>query len=149
MRCHTGVSKSKERIKNMDEINNIKLIVPEDCGNAPRKLILRDFNIAIITNKQDFLLDNIADNISWNIIGQSLVEGRDNFIGKINEINHNMVTKLEFYNIITHGYTASANGKLTLEEKIYDFCHVYRFTSAGKKAKIKEITSYIITRERT
>lgn len=129
----------------MESVDKIKLIVPKDCGNAPKKLILRDFNIAIVTNKKDFVLDNITDNISWNIIGKLIIEGKENFLNKISEINQEKVTELEFYNIITHGYIASANGKLILEDKAYEFCHVYRFTGASKSAKIKEITSYIIT----
>lgn len=52
---------------------------------------------------------------------------------------------LHIHHIITHGNVASLNGKLTLTngDKL-EFCHVYRFSGFGKKAKIKEITSYII-----
>lgn len=66
---------------------NIKIIAPEDCGNAPKKLILRDFNIAFYTGDKDFILDNISENITWNIIGDSIVQGKEEFIDKMNKIN--------------------------------------------------------------
>lgn len=62
----------------------------------------------------------------------------------MNEINKNKAIELELYNIITHGYIASVNGVVITGNKAYNFCHVYRFIGAGKNAKIKEITSYII-----
>lgn len=73
---------------------------------------MRDFNIAIVTNDKDFILNNIADNIRWDIIGDSVIQGKEDFIEKLDEINKNKVTELSIYNIITHGYIASANGKV-------------------------------------
>ncbi|HEU5138658.1 MAG TPA: hypothetical protein VFT51_01700 [Bacillales bacterium] len=54
-------------------------------------------------------------------------------------------TESELHNIITHGRVGSVNGALIFKnQKRLAFCDVYQFTSAGKKAKIKEITSYVI-----
>lgn len=124
--------------------SKIKVTSPEDCGNAPKKLILRDFNIAFYEGNIDFILDNISDSITWNIIGNSVIEGKEGFIDKMNKVNEDKARELELYNLITHGYIASANGVVITDNGAYDFCHVYRFTGASKTAKIKEITSYII-----
>ena len=36
---------------------DLKLSVPSDCGNAPKKAILRDFHIAFVTKNYDALLE--------------------------------------------------------------------------------------------
>ena len=36
-------------------LTDIKLSIPEDCGNAPKKQILRDFNVAFVTKDNTFL----------------------------------------------------------------------------------------------
>jgi len=123
---------------------DIKITVPKDCGNAPKKLILRDFNVAFITKDKTTLLENIADNITWNIIGDEIVEGKGNFINKLDELYKDKITELLIYDIITHGYVASTHGRVIGTNQSFDFCHVYKFTGASKTAKIKTITSYII-----
>lgn len=124
---------------------DIKISVPKDCGNAPKKIILRDFNAAIVTKDSPFILENIADDITWNIIGDEMVKGKEDFINKLDDLHKETITELLIYNIITHGYAASVHGKVIGTNQSYDFCHVYRFAGASKTAKIKEITSYIIT----
>lgn len=29
-------------------LTNVRITVPDDCGNAPKKVILRDFNVSLI-----------------------------------------------------------------------------------------------------
>src|SRR5690554_2150824 len=141
----------KNHIKHMDQVrrreamlSDVKITVAKDCGNAPKKLILRDFNIALVTKDNTFILENIADDISWTIVGDEIVEGKDNFITRSNVLYKDYITELIIEDIITHGYVASAHGKVIGTNQSFDFCHVYKFTGASKKAKIKEITSYII-----
>lgn len=123
---------------------DIKITVAKDCGNAPKKLILRDFNIALVTKDNTTILENIADNITWNIIGDEIVEGKINFIDKLDQLYKDNITELIIHDIITHGYVASAHGRVIGTNQSFDFCHVYKFTGASKTAKIKTITSYII-----
>ena len=125
-------------------LTDIKLSKPEDCGNAPKQQILRDFNVAFVTKDNTFLLENIADAITWHIIGDEIVEGKEDFINKLSGLQKEVITELQIRDIITHGYVASAHGKVIRTNKSFDFCHVYKFTGASKTAKIKEITSYII-----
>jgi hypothetical protein len=123
---------------------DIKITVPEDCGNAPKKRILRDFNIFLIIKDYTTLIENIADDITWNIIGDEVIEGKSEFINKIDELYKDKITELLIYDIITHGYVASAHGKVIGTNEHLHFCHIFKFTGASKTAKIKKITSYII-----
>jgi len=124
--------------------NELKIQIPTDCGNAPRKMLLIDFNVALITNDEGILRDNIADDITWNIVGREIVSGKEAFIEKSADLRKDKIVELRIDNMITHGYVASVNGKAIGMNQSYDFCHVYKFTGAGKTAKIKEITSYVI-----
>lgn len=133
---------------NGNRAEKIRLSVPEDCGNAPKKAVLRDFHMALAEGAKELLSDMVSDHVTWRIIGGEVLEGKEAFLRKAAELNEDKTKELEIYNIITHGYTAAANGKRVGAKRIYEFCFVYRFSSAAKNAKIKEITSYIID-ERT
>ncbi|NSL52480.1 nuclear transport factor 2 family protein [Calidifontibacillus erzurumensis] len=126
------------------KFSDLKLSVPKDCGNAPKKIILKDFNIAFVTLDKTFLLENISDDMKWIIVGNEIVEGKEEFINKLATLHKDKITELLIYNIITHGNVASVHGKVIGIHQSYDFCHVYKFTGASKTAKIKEITSFII-----
>ena len=126
--------------------DGLRIVFPDDCGNAPKKMLLRDFNIAFARDDVAFILDNLDEEICWNMVGDRRIEG----IEKVKEVLHQMtngprVKELHLHNIITHGKTGAANGILIFESgKQISFCDVYRFSSAGKNAKISEMTSYVI-----
>lgn len=128
-------------------VNDIRLSIPGGCDNAPRKSILKDFNVASVTKDTAFLLENIADQIIWNIIGKEVIEGKEAFINHMSKLHTNKINELIILDIITHGYVASVHGTVIGTNQSYDFCHVYKFTGATKTAKIKEITSYMIPRK--
>ena len=60
-----------------------KITVTPDCGNAPRKEFLKDFNIAFATGKADFIIEHVSDDIQWNIYGDKHVTGKESFIKEI------------------------------------------------------------------
>ena len=124
---------------------NVKITVPNDCGNAPKKIILRDFNISLIIKDYSTLLEKTADDITWIIIGDEIIEGKRDFIKKVDELYEDKITELLIHDIITHGYVASVHGKLIGPNESFHFCHIFKFTGASKTAKIKKITSYIIS----
>jgi hypothetical protein len=129
----------------MSEYGDLKIICAEDCGNAPKKELLKEFNIAFAKNDISFIIENITDHVSWNIAGEPLIQGKDNFAETLKQMKKSKAIELHISNIITHGTTGAANGILIYEnKKNYAFCHVYIFSSAAKNAKLKEITSYVI-----
>lgn len=123
----------------------LKITVGEDCGNAPKKILLRDFNIAFAKNDVKLLLQNINDNIRWNIVGDKLIEGKDQFAKAVESMKQPKTVELTIENILTHGNGGATDGVIKREDgSSYAFCDVYRFSSNAKDAKIKEITSYVI-----
>jgi len=129
----------------MSESNDLKIICPEDCGNAPKKQFLKEFIIAFAHNDLDFIMDHISDDSQWHIIGKEVIHGKANFIEALQQMQIRKVTELRINKIITHGYDGSTNGTLLLEnKKMYSFCNVYTFTSSRNNSKIKECISYLI-----
>ncbi len=123
----------------------LKITINEDCGNAPKKLFLRDIYIAFAKNDLQHILQNVSDGIRWNMVGDSLVEGKEQVANVIEAMNHTKATELTIKNIITHGKTAAVDGIVKLENgSRYAFCDVYNFSSSAKDAKVKEVTSYSI-----
>ncbi|MCC6457646.1 MAG: nuclear transport factor 2 family protein [Caldilineaceae bacterium] len=122
-----------------------KVIFGEDCGNAPKRLQLRDFNIAYAKNDIEHILQNITDDVRWEIAGVKLVEGKDQVAEVMEQMKDTKTTELNIKNIITHGNVGAVDGITKLADgSSYAFCGVYRFSSHAKHAKIKEITLYRI-----
>ncbi|WP_042351605.1 hypothetical protein [Bacillus massiliigorillae] len=125
--------------------DDVKIICPDDCGNAPKKNFLKELTISFARNNMEFIIDNITDDFCWNIIGHKLIQGKENFVQTVKQMQNNLVTELEISKFIAHGYDGSVNGSLLFEnKKSYAFCNVYRFSSSRNNSKIKECTSYVI-----
>lgn len=128
-----------------EQFGEMQVTYPHDCGNAPKKVVLKDLTIAMAKLDRTFLNDTIADRVSWQIVGDRQIQGKEQVLELLEQWQTNKVLALNIDMIITHGKTASLNGRIQLEQnKHVDFCNVYLFTNASKQAKIKEITSYII-----
>lgn len=121
-----------------------RIVVEEDCGNAPKKTLLRDFNIALVEHDVDAFLRYVTDTVRWTRIGEQVIEGRGQVARALEQMKQRNTVELVIDMMITHGATGAVNGTVTLEDgSRYAFCDVYRFSS-GKETKIKEITSYVI-----
>ena len=110
---------------------------------------LRKFNQAFVKNDIDFIVDNITDDVEWNMVGMETTQSKaaveSSFKKMENDFN---VSEINIENIITHGKNASVNGIMKMKEKDkiknYGFCDVYTF-SGFKNPKIKKLNSYIIS----
>lgn len=124
---------------------SLTVLCPDDCGNAPKKAMLKEFNIAMAKIDLDVITDMISDQVSWRMIGDKIIQGAEAFTETMKQRATNQITELSISNIITHGNACSVNGSYILANgKKYAFCEVYKFTSTRNQAKIKEISSYVI-----
>ena len=122
-----------------------KVLVDDDCRNAPKKEQLRDFNIAYAQRDVPNLLEFVAGNIRWHIVGDTIVEGKEQFAHRIKQMAQTRVTELTISHILTHGNAGALDGVMVMEDgSSVAYCDVYRFSSNARDAKIKEITSYVI-----
>jgi hypothetical protein len=119
-----------------------KVIISEDCGNSPKNIFIQKLTIAFAKGDARFILGSITDDIRWNIVGNTLIEGKAKVAETLKRLE--TATELTIDHIATHGKAGAVNGtrKLT-SEKVFGFCDVYTFSNA-KGSAIKEITSYVI-----
>lgn len=122
----------------------VEVTVEENCGNAPKKEFLRDSKIAFAKENLEYVVDQVTDDITWHIVGDKRIEGKENFGKEIEAMSEVKATELVLNYIITHGRSAAVEGTIKLEDdSSYSFCEVYAFRGL-KNPKIKEMTSYVI-----
>ncbi|QBD78957.1 hypothetical protein EPA93_24425 [Ktedonosporobacter rubrisoli] len=123
----------------------VNIIVHEDCGNAPKKLFLKDFLVAAVRNDSDFITRNTTDDICWNLVGSRNISGKQEVLPELQRLRSAEVTELIITTIVTHGYHGAANGFLKFKDgKTIAFCDVYQFRASTNNAPIKAITTYAI-----
>ena len=120
-----------------------KINVIPDCGNAPRKTFLRDFNIAFATGDADFIVEHVSDHITWEMVGDKTISGKEALSQAIHEMKDYTADESHILHMITHGKSAVLTGVIKMDGKTYDFCDVYEFVSAGKNI-LKHLKSYEI-----
>lgn len=124
-------------------MKSLKIECAEDCGNAPKKLLLKEICIDYWGEGGHMLLENLSEEAVWNVVGGSRHVGLAAIRAQLAHGHGGQTTELRIHNIITHGNTAAANATVTMQDgSRIEYCDVYRFGGFGKKAKIKEITSY-------
>lgn len=114
-----------------------------DCGNAPRREVLKDLVVAIATRDSDVVDALIADDVVWTLVGGETLTGRGavtDWVAAGPEVD-----ELTFGSVLTHGRGASVDGVHRLvDESETGFSHVLRFSSTAKTAKISGVKSYLI-----
>lgn len=122
----------------------VKITVVADCGNSPKKLFLKDLNIAFAEGNVDFIAENLANDVTWETVGHNRLEGKDAFVSALKEMNDTQVSELTIERVITHGKEGAVNGVMaTTEGKQYAFCDVYEFKNTTGTA-IRNLSSYVI-----
>ncbi|XEC96712.1 hypothetical protein AB6A23_09365 [Paenibacillus tarimensis] len=124
--------------------HEVKVICKEDCGNAPKKILIRDFVTALGRIDQESIRAFLADDIQADIVGMRQIQGIDEFMEFARLSQEARITEIKIDTILTHGYGGSVSGVMKTENNSFAFGEFYRFNSV-KNAKIKEITSYRIT----
>lgn len=121
-----------------------KIIFSSNCGNSPKMEFLKQLNIAYAEGNAAFLMENVTDDIVWNIIGDKKIKGIEAFTEELEKMKSVKASELILDQILSHGKEGAANGVMIMENgKQYAFSDFYVFQSA-KGEKIKAITSYCI-----
>ena len=121
-----------------------RVIIGEDCGNSPKNIFVQELTIAFAKADSRFLLQHITDDVCWNILGDKLVQGKDQVAKVLEERKNDQAAELTILHIATHGKAGAADGRITFKNgKTHAFSNVYEFSNA-KGTSVKEITSYVI-----
>ncbi len=80
-----------------------KVHVQPDCGNAPKKLFIRDFMIAVANNNASFMLGALTDDAVWKIMGERTLVGKPMIESALDTVLNTNVQEMTIATIITHG----------------------------------------------
>ncbi|MDN6412039.1 MAG: hypothetical protein L0K07_11830 [Yaniella sp.] len=117
--------------------------IPEHCGNAPRKLVIRDFLVAFYSHAVDDVVEMLKDDVRWEVGGSKVLSGT----AEVREwlLAAPGAVELKLHTVITHGTDCGADGVAEYADSSSSgFNHIILFAGHAKTAKIKEIRSYII-----
>ena len=124
-----------------DRLNVID--IPEHCGNAPRKVVIRDFLIALYQRGIPQLREALKEDVDWDIIGSAQLQGIDDVSSWVE--TQPGATAVHLHTVITHGTDCAADGRVTYTDGTeIAFNHVFIFAGHAKTAKIKTIRSYLV-----
>ncbi len=122
----------------------MKLNIKPDCGNAPKRELVKHLTCYFASNDIEKAMEFLDTHITWTLVGNKTVNGKEQFRIVLQEIRQNKVIELTIHSIITHGKEAAINGEMLMEDGgSFGFSDFYEFTSA-KGTRVKTIVSYLI-----
>ena len=125
-------------------MSGLTVNVQADCGNAPRKLLLRDISIAFAERDVATLLEHAHKDITWNRVGTNITEGKAAFEEALSSLTLPDARELTLHHILTHGKEGAVSGTVIFSDGSQrDFCDVYVFSSTTSKL-VKVLQSYVI-----
>jgi len=114
-----------------------------------REEFLRKFNDAFATNDIDYIVNQLTDDVVWDMVGDQKIIGKEKAREAMEQMGSDSMKVLNMHidKCITHGREAAVNGTMKMLDKgneiSFGFCDVYTF-SGFKNAKIKAMTSYVV-----
>ncbi|MGO2052814.1 hypothetical protein ACT3UD_05905 [Glutamicibacter sp. 287] len=127
------------------EPSAMQVSYPENCGNAPRHLVIQEVIVALHGRDLDHLRLWLTEDIEWEIVGFETLHGIDALCSWV--MISGDTKSLEFKSVLTHGREGSTDGNITNGQDISAaFSHVLRFTGAAKTARIKSARSYLVSK---
>lgn len=128
--------------------NGVDVVSPDDCGNAPRRLLLVNMYNALANKDEEFLRHHVMTDVVWEVIGKQNISGLSELITFFHTFKENKLLRIEIDTVLTHGRYGAVNGIMTFQNhSIFGFCDVYTFSSASKSGKVKQVSSYVIKKE--
>lgn len=120
---------------------------PEDCGNAPRKMVIRDLLVALAERDHDAVVSFLREDVRWDVVGLKELTGPDAVGDWL--LQQPPVEELHIATVITHGTDCGAEGRLVHSDGTTTrFNHIMLFAGHAKTAKVKEVRSYLVDEER-
>lgn len=109
----------------------------------------RQFNQAFFQGNQEFIRNNITEDVKWTMVGAETIRGKQAFLDtafKVEEGYSNLEYSIDF--LVTEDSKAVVKGKMKVKEpagtsKLYAFCDLY-VLSDEEESQIKEVTTFLM-----
>jgi ketosteroid isomerase-like protein len=115
--------------------------------SATNKEIVEKVNAAFAENNMDGWLSFCADDVTWTIVGERAVKGKEAIRNWMASMDMEPPT-FTVENIIAEGDLVTAHGGMTMKDKEgkavpYAYCDLYRF----QNGKIVDLKSFVVKTE--
>ncbi|TVP81966.1 MAG: nuclear transport factor 2 family protein [Alkalicoccus sp.] len=92
------------------------------------KEVIQAFNEAFSANDISFMADNMAENVVWEVKGETIIRGKQAVLNYLNDRGGEGIFNLTVENLLSEGTAAACSGVRHMKnnDKIQDFCDIYR-----------------------
>ncbi|WP_102706482.1 hypothetical protein [Terribacillus saccharophilus] len=112
------------------------------CGNSPKSEQIRQITVDAFLQQHEQLEEKLAADCTVELAGGDVYVGHKNILSMLTPLQN--VTSLHIASAFTHGKQGAVNGSFKKDTQTYSFALIFTFTSAGKNAKVQQISCYVI-----
>lgn len=122
----------------------MKVQISESCGNSSRSLLAADLAVGLRNDDFEKVGQWLADDFVWVTPDGKNSISKDGLRARLDKANVS-IDRLEIATAFSHGKYAAVSlvSHMTDGETLYVH-DLYEFTGAGKTAKLKQLTSYVV-----
>jgi len=109
------------------------------------KELVKKMNEAFSKGNTEFIVQNITEDIRWNIVGMPVIKGKTDFLKAMKIMELESLPDTEIKNIIAEGNYVVVESSAGLNSKSGrpyrpSYCDVYKI----KNGKVEELTTYVV-----
>lgn len=126
----------------------MKVEISESCGNSPRSLLAADLAVGLRSDDFEKVEQWLADDFIWATPDGKNSISKDGLKAMMAERDKADVSidRLEIATAFSHGkYVAVSLASHMTDSTTFYVHDLYEFTGAGKTAKLKKLTSYVVS----
>ncbi len=112
------------------------------------KKIVKQVDAAFSAGNAEGFLEHCAENVKWTIVGEKMVEGKDDIRQFLSSMKGMEPPKITNREVIAEADSVAAHGEMTMQDENgktvpYAYCDIYQF----QQDKIVELKSYVVKTE--
>lgn len=116
------------------------VVIDADCGNAPRKVQVRDWLVALESGDTTSVHALLVDDIEWEYVGVGVRRGREEVTAGVRNAP---ARSLRIHSLLSHGKQVAAEGHcVRAGGDEVRFAHIVTFSGNGKSARIRSVVTY-------
>ena len=109
---------------------------------------LRKVNQAFVDGDRQFLLEAIADDICWDIVGEKTVSGKSEFSDALELMQEMPPIQIDIHKVVIEENSGVVTGIVVGrnhmgQKKNFGFCDIYELQQSDRM-RIEKMTSYVI-----
>lgn len=114
-------------------------------ANVNSEKFFKEMNVAFVIGDMEFIGKHIADNVVWKMEGEETIEGKEQFLQYVGNMDSDHDVKVTIDHVRTDGLQATVTGKMTIDDKngavkSYSYQDVYEM-DREEGGKIISLTS--------